>query len=124
MATDDLGWISDSDYQKLTALKKQFFGNVNPFKIFANKHYNININININYSVLELANISDLKEEYSAIISFDAFEYIDSTSLFLPDIVRLLKNDRYFIVSTTNQEKLPFNIERFPYHIKHYTNNE
>ncbi|WP_209418308.1 class I SAM-dependent methyltransferase, partial [Aeromonas enteropelogenes] len=82
------------------------------------------INININYSVLELANISDLKEEYSAIISFEAFEYIDSTSLFLPDIVRLLKNDRYFIVSTTNQEKLPFNIERFPYHIKHYTNNE
>lgn len=88
---------------------------------FANKHYN---NTNINYSVLDLADISNLKGEYSAIVSFETFEHIDFTSLFLSDIVRLLKNNGYFIVSTPNQEKLPFNIERFPYHIKHYTNSE
>ncbi|SIR06492.1 capsular polysaccharide export protein, LipB/KpsS family [Aeromonas hydrophila] len=33
LATDDLGWVSDSHYQRLVDLREQFFENVNPFKL-------------------------------------------------------------------------------------------
>lgn len=88
---------------------------------FANTHY---LNEKVNYNVLDLKNLNTVDDNFDVIVSFETFEHITFTHEFMENIAHLLHDGGKFIVSTPNQDALPFDESRFPYHVKHYTVDE
>ncbi len=62
--------------------------------------------------------------EFEAVVSFETIEHIDFDQKLINKFYQALKRGGRFICSTPNQEILPFDKSKFPFHIKHYTNSE
>jgi 2-polyprenyl-3-methyl-5-hydroxy-6-metoxy-1,4-benzoquinol methylase len=61
---------------------------------------------------------------FDAIVSFETIEHIQFSEFLIGQFYRWLKPGGYFICSTPNQDVMPFDKDKFHYHVKHYTNNE
>ena len=60
----------------------------------------------------------------AAVVSFETIEHVDFDQQLLDIFFKVLKPGGKLICSTPNQEVMPFDPEKFAYHLKHYTNAE
>ena len=63
-------------------------------------------------------------ESFDAIVSFETIEHVTFDQELISTFYTLLKPQGVFICSTPNEDVQPFNLNDFPYHIKHYKNSE
>lgn len=61
---------------------------------------------------------------FDTIISFETIEHLTAPDLFVHKMFDLLKPGGRFILSTPNQEVMPFSVAAFPYHVRHFTKHE
>jgi len=59
-----------------------------------------------------------------ALVSFETIEHLQDPTPFLQRIATALPSNGRFICSTPNQDRMPFNPERFPFHVRHYRPQE
>jgi 2-polyprenyl-3-methyl-5-hydroxy-6-metoxy-1,4-benzoquinol methylase len=57
-------------------------------------------------------------------VSFETIEHVDFDQQLIDIFFNVLKPGGKLICSTPNQDVMPFDKERFAFHIKHYTNIE
>lgn len=57
-------------------------------------------------------------------VSFETVEHIPNAPAFLREVGRVLKPTGRLIVSTPNEELMPFSREAFPFHVRHYRPDE
>lgn len=92
---------------------------------FANKHY---WQDNIHYFCCDAFEFSSLsvpaRKKYSKIVSFETIEHIPDDVKLLNMFHDLLLEDGLLFLSTPNQELMPFDKIKFPYHFKHYRSEE
>jgi radical SAM superfamily enzyme YgiQ (UPF0313 family)/predicted SAM-dependent methyltransferase len=87
---------------------------------FANKFY-INEKIHFQTNNVFAADIQD--NSLDCIVSFETVEHVDGRRL-VEYLYRKLKKGGILLVSTPNQDTLPFNKNQFPFHKRHYTSPE
>lgn len=63
-------------------------------------------------------------QSFDVIVSFETIEHVTFDKWLLERYFQLLKPGGSLIVSTPNQDVMPFDKEKFRFHVKHYTNNE
>lgn len=61
---------------------------------------------------------------FDAVVSFETIEHVPFDLELLQKFYRVLKAGGSLLVSTPNQDVMPFDAEKFQYHIKHYTVDE
>lgn len=61
---------------------------------------------------------------FDAVVSFETIEHVDFDVELLTKFNSVLKTDGLLICSSPNQTVMPFDKEKFKYHIKHYTLQE
>ena len=67
---------------------------------------------------------SRLPEHYfDCIVSFETLEHVNGEAL-LDLFSSKLKRKGLLLISTPNQERMPFNKKQFPFHLRHYTPSE
>ncbi|MBL0690178.1 MAG: class I SAM-dependent methyltransferase [Alphaproteobacteria bacterium] len=88
---------------------------------FANNHYKRK---NINFVCENCLNIKLKNKFYDVITTFETVEHIDEDKLFLKKLFSSLKDDGTLILSTPNEDIMPFSKENFYYHVRHYRQNE
>ena len=89
------------------------------------EHANLYYKSDLNQYCLADAKIHDFgKSKFDAIISFETIEHIDFDSLLLEKFCQALEPGGKLICSTPNQDVMPFDKNKFPFHVKHYTNSE
>lgn len=64
-----------------------------------------------------------IENDADCVVCLEAIEHVDGDK-FLDCCRKWLKPDGKLILSTPNQKKLKFNKEQFPFHVRHYTNDE
>lgn len=71
------------------------------------------------------AKLLDIKaNSQDAVVSFETIEHVDFDQQLLEMFFKVLKPRGQLICSTPNQDVMPFDPEKFEYHLKHYTNDE
>jgi predicted SAM-dependent methyltransferase len=70
------------------------------------------------------AKILEFDQSFDAIVSFETIEHVDFDEALLSKFYQMLSPGGTFICSTPNQDVMPFDKEKFKYHIKHYTLKE
>ncbi|MER2492189.1 methyltransferase domain-containing protein [Catenovulum sediminis] len=88
---------------------------------YAKQHYQTDTTSFLCQDVLSMYQYS---EQYDAIVSFETIEHIKSDLLLLQILFQQLRKGGVFICSTPNQSVIPFNKEKYKYHIRHYTVDE
>ena len=63
-------------------------------------------------------------QEFAAIVSFETIEHVAFDRELLRKFYQMLSPGGTFICSTPNQNIMPFDKDKFKFHIKHYTVNE
>ncbi len=87
---------------------------------FARRHYPGD---NIRYGVSDVFNMDLGDAKFDRIVSFETLEHVESKPLI--DIFwRTLKKGGLLIISTPNEDMMPYDERRFPFHLKHYTPGE
>jgi anaerobic magnesium-protoporphyrin IX monomethyl ester cyclase len=87
---------------------------------FANRYY-INEKISFQTNNIFMSNIQD--NSIDCVVSFETVEHVDGRRL-MEFFHRKLKKDGLLLVSTPNEDSLPFNKNQFPFHERHYTSLE
>jgi 2-polyprenyl-3-methyl-5-hydroxy-6-metoxy-1,4-benzoquinol methylase len=87
----------------------------------ANLHYKSALN---QYTLADAKSYDFGVAEFDAVISFETIEHIDFDQALINKFYQALKPGGRFICSTPNEEVMPFDKHKFPFHIKHYTNSE
>jgi len=59
-----------------------------------------------------------------AVVSFETIEHVNFDQQLLEIFFKVLKPGGHLICSTPNQDVMPFDPDKFEYHLKHYTNDE
>ncbi len=88
--------------------------------IFAKKYYTGN---KIKYLQQDIFLTSFEDDSFDCVVSFETLEHVqgeDLVSLFY----KKLKKNKLLLISTPNEEAMPFKKENFPFHIRHYTPEE
>lgn len=88
---------------------------------YANQHYKLNNN---NFKCGDFLEINLEKSYYDAIVSFETIEHVRKDKEFLKKFFNILKPEGKLILSTPNEELLPFKQEVFLHHVRHYTPKE
>ncbi|MCF8260628.1 MAG: class I SAM-dependent methyltransferase [Melioribacteraceae bacterium] len=88
---------------------------------YANKYYKTN---RIKYEINDVMKLAFSPAIFDAVVSFETIEHLENAERFLEDITGFLKSGGKLIVSSPNQDVMPFDKNQFPYHIKHFTNDE
>lgn len=88
---------------------------------FANKYYSRE---NIQYICGNCLKAPLQDGSFDVIVTYETVEHIDEDELFLTKLHKALKNTGTLILSTPNQDFLPFDKKQHPYHIKHYKKSE
>ena len=71
------------------------------------------------------AKLLEIKENSKdVVVSFETIEHVDFDQQLLDTFYKVLKPGGRLICSTPNQDVMPFNKDKFAFHIKHYTNSE
>lgn len=84
---------------------------------FARKYY---YDFRITYKIEDVFFLDIPDEYFDCIVSFETIEHVDGTTL-IKLFYKKLKNGGLFIASTPNQDTQPFDIKKFPFHLRHYT---
>ncbi len=87
---------------------------------FAEKHYS---HKKVEHIVSSIFDIDFPEEYFDVIVSIETIEHVDNEKA-IRTLAGKLKKNGLLIVSTPNQEKLPFTKEMFPFHLKHLTTDE
>lgn len=87
---------------------------------FARKYYSDD---KITYGAEDIFSLDIPYDYFDCIVSFETVEHVDGSAL-IKLFYKKLKRRSILIVSTPNQDMLPFNRERFPFHLRHYTPSE
>ncbi|WP_111976517.1 methyltransferase domain-containing protein [Algibacillus agarilyticus] len=87
---------------------------------YANKYYKKDNIAFLCQNALEV----EIKSEVDAIVSFETIEHLKLDKQLMDIFYRQLKVGGLFICSTPNQTVMPYDKEKFKYHIKHYTVTE
>lgn len=61
---------------------------------------------------------------FDAVVSFETIEHVDFAAELLATFAGLLKPGGMLVASTPNQAVMPFSVERFPFHVRHFTVTE
>jgi 2-polyprenyl-3-methyl-5-hydroxy-6-metoxy-1,4-benzoquinol methylase len=88
---------------------------------YANKFYKKTNNCFIEANCLT---VEFEAKSFDTVVSFETIEHLDQDEFFVKRVYDFLKPGGTFICSTQNQDVLPYDSKRFPYHVKHYTVNE
>lgn len=88
---------------------------------FAKKHF---ANPRITFINADATNFEFETKDFDAAVCFETIEHIDNPGLLLTQISRHLKPEGTLVCSTPNQDVVPFNTEKFPYHVRHFTSQE
>ena len=67
---------------------------------------------------------AEIDPSVEAIVSFETIEHLRDPGPFLQRAATALPSDGRFICSTPNQDHMPYNQERFPFHVRHYRPRE
>ncbi|QJR81839.1 class I SAM-dependent methyltransferase [Alteromonas pelagimontana] len=71
------------------------------------------------------ARYADFAENsFDAIVSFETIEHVEFDELLAANFYYWLKPGGQLICSTPNEDVMPFDKQRFKFHVKHYTNSE
>ena len=89
-----------------------------PSHFFGNQYF---AHPNILRVPLYAEDIFSLNCQFDAICSFETIEHLEDPEKFLKDLCVLSKDKTKLIVSSPNQETLPFLKEHYPHHIQHFT---
>jgi 2-polyprenyl-3-methyl-5-hydroxy-6-metoxy-1,4-benzoquinol methylase len=87
---------------------------------YAQNHYK---GVNVEHICADAKELK-FNQNFDAIVSFETIEHIDFDRLLLTKFYQLLSPGGIFICSTPNQDVMPFDKEKFKYHVKHYTPSE
>lgn len=85
---------------------------------YAKKNYGTE---NVRFEQSDLKSLQFEHGIFDCIVSFETYEHIDFTEEFIKSCSDLLKANGQLILSTPNEKYLPFNAEKFRFHLKHYT---
>jgi 2-polyprenyl-3-methyl-5-hydroxy-6-metoxy-1,4-benzoquinol methylase len=85
---------------------------------YAREHYPAE---NVQYQQGDVLETDWPDEHYDVAVSFETIEHIADACRFLQRVHRALKADGILVCSTPNQEQMPFDPKKFPYHKRHYT---
>lgn len=72
----------------------------------------------------------DIEEQFNVIVSFETIEHLKNDDVFLQHLHTFLDDDGVLIVSSPNEEVIPYNNNPYfenginPYHYRHYTSKE
>lgn len=88
---------------------------------YGEKHYG---HANVERFQLDLRELGSLSQKFDVIVSFETIEHVSFYRKLLKDFNDLLEDSGTLFVSTPNQTVLPFTPERFPHHIRHFTDDE
>ena len=71
------------------------------------------------------ANQPTLKESlYNLAVSFETIEHLENPQIFIEALYKSLKNNGKLICSVPNEEQMPFDRTRHPFHFRHYYEKE
>jgi len=79
---------------------------------------------NIDYMLGDARTIPLQKESFDAIVSFETIEHVDFAENLVRQYAHWLRPGGILICSTPNQDVMPFDQDKFRFHVKHYTNDE
>lgn len=79
----------------------------------------------ISYLVQDINGLNEFPDEaFDVICALEILEHLEKESAFLETLYKLLTRNGVLIISTPNQDVLPFAKEQFPFHTRHYTSEE
>lgn len=84
---------------------------------YATKNYGID---KVKFQQCDLKDIKLDAESFDYIVSFETYEHIDFTEHFIKTCHFVLKSNGILILSTPNEKFLPFDKNKFRFHLKHY----
>jgi radical SAM superfamily enzyme YgiQ (UPF0313 family)/predicted SAM-dependent methyltransferase/SAM-dependent methyltransferase len=87
---------------------------------FANRYY---INEKISFQTNNIFTVDIKDSSIDCVVSFETVEHVDGRKL-MEFFYKKLKKGGLLLVSTPNQDSLPFNKNQFPFHERHYTSLE
>ena len=64
------------------------------------------------------------EKAFDAIVLLEVLEHLEEPETILKRILRKLRKEGTFIISTPDQDVRPFDAKRFPFHFKHFTKSE
>jgi 2-polyprenyl-3-methyl-5-hydroxy-6-metoxy-1,4-benzoquinol methylase len=73
---------------------------------------------NVTYTQADAAHVSGL---YDWIVCFETLEHVEDDGALVRHFATLASR---LIISVPNQDQMPFNGHRFPFHVRHYTQEE
>ncbi|HLA84812.1 MAG TPA: methyltransferase domain-containing protein [Thermoguttaceae bacterium] len=84
---------------------------------YAKRHYTMP---NIEYLVADCLSIDLPDDQYDVVTCFELIEHLREAGPLLARASRWLKSEGTLVCSTPNEEVMPFDPSRFPYHCRHY----
>ncbi|MNB89443.1 putative S-adenosylmethionine-dependent methyltransferase [compost metagenome] len=75
---------------------------------------------NVDYVCADARELQLAPESLDAVVSFETVEHIDFDTILFTKFYNLLRPGGLLIFSTPNQDVMPFDKSRFPFHLKHY----
>lgn len=88
---------------------------------YGKKYYN---NAQTDFLCIDALNYEPPAESFDAIVSFETIEHVNFAVSLVQKFYQALKVGGKLICSTPNQQVMPFDKEKFPFHLKHYLNSE
>ena len=85
---------------------------------FGSEHY---LRPNILRVPLLIEELNSLNVEFNGLVSFETIEHLDDAESFLRTLNGLAADGAKFVLSVPNEDKLPFDSAKFPFHVRHYT---
>lgn len=75
---------------------------------------------NVNYICADARELQLSPESLDAVVSFETVEHVNFDTILFAKFYDLLRPGGVLIFSTPNQDVMPFDKSRFPFHLKHY----
>lgn len=88
---------------------------------YAKTHYG---DTKVNYICADAKTVNLMQDQFNAITSFETIEHVDFAQLLVDKFYSLLKKNGVLICSTPNEDVMPYDSDKFKYHVKHYTVSE
>lgn len=76
---------------------------------------------NIHYTLSSIEDLVAQDNYFDTITCFEAIEHVDDPVLLVDKLMKCLKVGGTLLLSTPNQDVLPFTKERYPEHVQHFT---
>ncbi len=88
---------------------------------YAREHY---AHGNVRYGLGDALTSELRKAHYDAVVSFETLEHLSDDRRFMERLYDAVRPGGRLILSSPNEDVLPFSPSSFPYHVRHYTSRE